>query len=287
MEKVLGSALAACTVTTRAALNARYDIIGLVLEETGIVDEGSSVRKDRIARLTEVLCLLLQTEEGEKERMEEKETTPTLCASLLPATAARLYLRLFGEDVHSSAEEKKGAAAAVRCRGQLAELLSALTSALLEQVVGAYEVLFATALRGLGDREAGVRRACVRVFRQLVPLAALAKQTSPARRASLSSASPLASAGSDSSSSAVHLAMEKASELLHHIFTKQSPFRIHKSQHERDLNVMQTLAQCTNLVTYQNEELAPAQLREYQWDGVSWLTQLRRFGLNGILADEM
>lgn len=28
-------------------------------------------------------------------------------------------------------------------------------------------------------------------------------------------------------------------------------------------------------------------LRSYQWEGVSWLTRLRRCGLSGILADEM
>jgi hypothetical protein len=28
-------------------------------------------------------------------------------------------------------------------------------------------------------------------------------------------------------------------------------------------------------------------VRGYQWDGISWLTQLRRCGLGGILADDM
>lgn len=272
----MGSALLACTAATRAALNARYDIVGLVLDAAGTVEqeqEPPAPGRGRITRLAEVLCLLFRTEDRDGEAIEESSPTPCLSASLLPTTAARLYLRLFGEKVASSA--------AVTARGQLAELLCSLTSALLGQVVGAYEILFATALRGLGDREAGVRRACVRVFHQLVPLAALAKQTS-SRRAS--SALPVQA---DRISSEVQVAVEKASELLQHIFTKQSPFRIQKSQQERDLHLMRTLAQYTNLVTYQSAVLAPAQLRDYQWDGVSWLTQLRRFGLNGILADEM
>lgn len=272
MEKVLGSALLACTPSTRAALNARYDVVGLVLDAAGAVEKASALEGDRIPRLAEVLCLLFQTETSEGDTDDV-----SLPPSLLPATAARLYLRLFDQCL------PKGQAATVVSRNQLAELLSSLTSSLLEQVVGAYEILFATALRGLGDREAGVRRACVRVFRQLVPLAALAKQTSCARRVS----SSMSGTSANTSSNEVHLAVEKASELLQHIFTKQSPFRIQKSHRERDLNIMKTLTQCTNLVAHHDAALAPAQLRDYQWDGVSWLTQLRRFGLNGILADEM
>ncbi len=270
MEKVLGSALLACTRATRAALNARYDVVGRILDAAGAVEKGSTMGSDRISRLSEVLCLLLETNAGDNEG-----DTANLCASpsLLPTTAARLYLRLFDEETCSPA---------VASRSQLAELLSSLTSMLLEQVVGAYEILFATALRGLGDREAGVRRACVRVFRQLVPLAALAKQTSTRRT---SSSVPVTS--SNASLGAVHHAVEKASELLQHIFTKQDPFRIQQSHRERDLSVMKTLAQCTNLIAYHDAARAPAQLRDYQWEGISWLTQLRRFGLNGILADEM
>eukprot|EP01032_Pedospumella_encystans_P015307 gene15307-17515_t len=276
VEKVLGSALLACTYSTRAALNARYDVIGLVLDAAGAVEKASALESDRTSRLSEVLCLLFQTETSDADAVSPSPT------SLLPATAARLFLRLFEQEAHPPAD-RKGQVATVASRNQLAELLCSLTSALLEQVVDAYEILFATALRGLGDREAGVRRACVRVFRQLVPLAALAKQTSSARRAS----SPMSGTSANAALNEVHLAVEKASELLQHIFTKQSPFRIQKSHRERDLKIMKTLTQCTNLVAHHDAALAPAQLRDYQWDGVSWLTQLRRFGLNGILADEM
>jgi len=52
-------------------------------------------------------------------------------------------------------------------------------------------------------------------------------------------------------------------------------------------SVMEVLSSQTNLVVKGRSSLQSAQLREYQWAGVSWLTQLRRFDLNGILADEM
>jgi len=62
VEKVLGSALLACTRATRAALNARCDVVGLVLDAAGAVEKGSTMGSDRISRLAEVLCLLLKIE---------------------------------------------------------------------------------------------------------------------------------------------------------------------------------------------------------------------------------
>ena len=96
---------------------------------------------------------------------------------------------------------------------------------------------------------------------------------------------------------------------MDHIFTKKIPFRLQSSEHSRDLRVMEALRNYTNLVQdvandmtsppeitlieYVDDghefkkKLSDAHLRKYQWEGVSWLTQLRRFGLGGILADEM
>lgn len=194
-------------------------------------------------------------------------------AVLMSQVVGRLHQLLFAEKPNESHFR-------VSFRSQLASLLEKLTENSPEQVLGAYEVLFATALRGLGDRDVDVRRTCVGVFRSLVPLAPLAKQTA-ARRAALSTVA------TTEARDEVQGAIERSSELLQHIFTKQNPFRIQRSHHPRDLDIMAELTKYSNLARLGLPSLSPAQLRDYQWDGVSWLTQLRRFGLNGILADEM
>ena len=260
--------------------------MGLALAAAGAVVESTQAAAGLVARMVDVLCMLLESSERDGDCVAET-------ASLLPSIAARLYMLLFADSngaIHS-AEQGMGAPL---CRSQLASVLSLLTSRLLRQLVGCYELLFATALRGLCDRDSGVRKCCVGVFRLLVPLASLAKQTS-AKRAKLVVADDASVISPTSEASLVQKAVSKSSELLQHIFTKQSPFRLQKSTHARDLQIMEVLSKQTNLVAAESSgaaahkavTLSSAQLRDYQWDGVSWLTQLRRFGLNGILADEM
>jgi len=255
-------ALRACTASARRALDARFDVAGRVLASVGGVPDPSG---RQVTTAAEVLSLLME--------QPANATSNDLPAVLMSHVVGRLHHILF-------AERQSPGGFPVSLRSQLAALLEKLTENLPERVLGAYEVLFATALKGLGDRDADVRRTCVRVFRSLVPLAALAKQTA-AHRASLSTTT-LSEARDE-----VHAAVERSSELLQHIFTKQNPFRIQKSQHPRDLDIMAELTKYSNLVQLGLPNLSSAQLRDYQWDGVSWLTQLRRFGLNGILADEM
>ena len=251
--------LRACTAAARRALSARFDIVGLLLAAAGTVSDPTG---GLVGNATEVLSLLLlQPADTVGDASQEQ--------LLMSEVVGQLHLLLFPDQ----SSECSGV-----YRIQLAQLLQNLVEDMPELVIEAYEVMFATALRGIGDRDADVRRDCVRVFRSLVPLASLAKQTAPRR--ALSRYASCASNG-------VHGAIERSSELLQHIFTKQNPFRIQRSQHPRDLELMAELARYTNLVEARHSALSPAQLRDYQWDGVSWLTQLRRFGLNGILADEM
>lgn len=244
-------ALRASTPAARVKLSTRFDVVGQELISVGTLADPSG----RFVRDAADILLTL---------VESHDETGARSNSKLSDVVGRLYLLLF--------EEEK-----VEFRGQVAGLLEHLATGLREHTLDAYEILFATALRGLGDWDVAVRRPCVRVFRLLVPLASLAKQTA-ARRLLVR---PI------NLHDAAHLAVGRSSELLQHIFTKQNPFRLEESQHPRDLKIMAYLSEQTNLLSKRHSTLSPAQLRDYQWEGVSWLTQLRRFGLNGILADEM
>ena len=191
----------------------------------------------------------------------------------------------------------------------VAEIFLATARRYPAKLLSSYEVWFAAALHGLGNFDPRVRRACVRVFQLLVPMAPLAravekkhetaqiKEDSASNHISITTTAPSTTTSASTEQQlprTVHTAAETAKELLGHIFTKQSMLRLQSSDHVRDRSILLQLTQMTNLVSNQNsvEEkllsgLSPARLREYQWDGVSWLTQLRRFGLNGVLADEM
>jgi hypothetical protein len=162
----------------------------------------------------------------------------------------------------------------------VAQVLLELTREHMEHILADFGMWFSSALSGIGHCDPAVRVPCVQAFKQLVPMAALAQATHH-RGAKMD---PLAS----------EPAARDTSELLEHIFSKKAPLRLQHSTSARDIEIVRQLALSTNLIGGRAESghptlgsLAVATLREYQWEGVSWLTQLRRFGLNGILADEM
>jgi len=179
-----------------------------------------------------------------------------------------------------------------------------LSLRLRENIIVCYQKWFSTALYGLGDADAGIRRYSIEVFRMIVPMAPIAKQRSHqiCREVVTSTDSSKAGEGDccrddilvdspveDEGDSTLSL-------VLLNLFSKETSVRIDQSKNTVDMKIISTLHQLTNLVdsspSHQRsisttKQLSSAKLRDYQWSGVSWLTQLRRFGLNGILADAM
>jgi hypothetical protein len=142
----------------------------------------------------------------------------------------------------------------------------AATTVLLHDFVA---VLGAT-LRRLGDPEPAVRRPAVAALRLLVPLAALAT-TRP----------DVVDAGGDGANGDGDAAQRhrQLCDLAEHVLSRGRPPRLDESTRAVDV-----------AATAQLRRQAPAAalaLRPYQWEGVSWLTHLRRCGLGGVLADEM
>jgi hypothetical protein len=159
----------------------------------------------------------------------------------------------------------------------VAQVLLELTRGQMDYILADFGVWFSSALSGIGHCDADVRVPCVLAFKQLVPVASLAQATHSRAAKPEPCADELT---------------RDTSELLEHIFSKKAPLRLQHSTKARDLDIVRQLSLSTNLVGGRDGResipgLSLARLREYQWDGVSWLTQLRRFGLNGILADEM
>jgi hypothetical protein len=198
--------------------------------------------------------------------------------SALRQLAAQFYRVLSRQPRHQP--EKPHMASNVAA---VAQMLLALVSNHSDRLLPEYDTLFASTLRGLADFDSAVRVPCVQAFKALVPLASLAQAI---RSATVNGG------GQNNSVVSEGCSPLPARELLDHIFTKSEPLRLQHSTHRTDQRVLAVLAQQTNLVAAHDgagahKDLSPSPLREYQWEGISWLTQLRRFGLSGILADEM
>ena len=134
-------------------------------------------------------------------------------------------------------------------------------------------------LRRLGDPEPAVRRPAVAALRLLVPLAALARD---ARRASSSS-----DAGADSCTTA--LQHQHLCDLAEHVLSRSRPPRLDESASAADVAAAALLRRIAPdaAAGAAGPTVVAAALRPYQWEGLSWLTHLRRCGLGGVLADEM
>ena len=133
-----------------------------------------------------------------------------------------------------------------------------------EKILTNFDSTLSIALRGLGDYSDPVRRFSAKSLRILVTFAPLVRNSGTVD-------------DDDSSSSQIF----KTKLLI------DSP---------ADASIIDFLKNVTNLVASNDSStnqrppipgLSPNGLRDYQWEGVSWLTQLRRSGLGGILADDM
>lgn len=253
------SALAACSRAVREELMAAHDLLDIVFRS--LAQAGEDPSDEVVKGAVAVLCLLTDAvQRGDLTGQIYAEDDDTV------ATLREIGVRLFGFLSREGTEPPAGFPCA---RRRASEVFYRLAQQRLDAVVHCYEVWFAAALHGIADNEPAVRRSCVSAFRLLVPLASVAKRTSLRQR------------------NAVQQAALPSCDLIDHIFTKQSALKIQLSERPQDLNIMAVLSAKTNLWVQSCSGLHTAQLRAYQWEGVSWLTQLRRFGLNGILADEM
>lgn len=248
----ISSALSACSAAERQKILAKFNLLSSVFSS---ISQSYTTSDEVVDAAVAVLCLLTE----DKDSAENADGGQT---AVLRAIGPQLHQLLTG---HASLSEGGS-----RSRKLIAEVFHQLVQQRLGALVHCYEVWFSTALFGIGDSDPSVRRSCVQSFRLLVPLASVAQRASAWRR------------DTDSVSPAL-----PSADLLDHIFTKQSALKIQHSQRPQDVQIMAELAARTNLWVESSSSLHAAQLRAYQWEGVSWLTQLRRFGLNGILADEM
>lgn len=136
-------------------------------------------------------------------------------------------------------------------------------------ILPSYEAWLGLVLRGIA-LPSGYGEPFVGCFRLLVPLAALVRNRLPA---DLHGATP-------------------AAAVTRLILARESPPRLTVSPNEYDREIIIRLARGSNIAVSDWIACGPSTqvglaLRGYQWDGITWLTFLRRAGLSGILADEM
>jgi hypothetical protein len=127
---------------------------------------------------------------------------------------------------------------------------------LRELLLPVFPTCFSIALDGIADCDFTVKKNCTQVFRLLIPLVPLAKLSYLNKKISYN---------------------QKSYELFDLILGNKAIVPLNQSKNYVDRCILSKLSRSTNNLI----------LRDYQWDGVSWLTQLRRCGLSGILADEM
>jgi hypothetical protein len=132
-----------------------------------------------------------------------------------------------------------------------------------------YSIWLEIGIKGFGHYDAIIRQACIEGFRSLVPLAPVGLHYLERMERATSSVG---------SSTKVRPSLP----LIQLLLCRSTPLKITESANSLDKLIIQLLsspAVCRN----QSFKL----LRDYQWEGISWWTTLRRCGLSGILTDEM
>ncbi|RYH32306.1 hypothetical protein EON65_00810 [archaeon] len=168
----------------------------------------------------------------------------------------RDVLNLFCHALHACMFENRTIVESARY--SLSKLFTYLISALQDNIVlHSFNSWLKTALHGVGDYNDSVASVMLRGFRILV------------------SYTPLALKHSDKVSSDKQDSMDLVC-LLAKSSMPLSTLSILHSQNQVDQFIVASI-----------NEMSITKLRQYQWEGVSWITMLRRNGLSGILADEM
>eukprot|EP00606_Chrysophyceae_sp_TOSAG23-5_P001621 GSChrysophyteH2.ASY1.ANO1.1196.1 assembled CDS len=162
-----------------------------------------------------------------------------------------------------------------------------------------YSAWLATALAGLSCAEERARGACLQVLRLLVPLAAVARgrDSSSEGRSDTHAAHSSDVSGSDTSSIS-----DSSVSMARHILARGTPpdirtvhgdgadaRRVHSLLEalEEHRQVTATTAAAAVTGSQAGRRRPRLVLRDYQWQGVSWITYVCVFGLGGVLADDM
>lgn len=174
----------------------------------------------------------------------------------------------------------------VKLREIFAQFFSVICSRITSNYLLPYFLhFFALALRGVGDFNSTIRQQCTIAFRQLVPLAPLAKQ----QLLSLSRQDDIINDDDPSIRMSPNdkNSLGNTMFLLRQIFQREKINSINQSTNSEDVQIVNILLGIMSPTESSQNERSAYTLRQYQWEGISWLTNLRRCGLSGILADEM
>jgi hypothetical protein len=165
-----------------------------------------------------------------------------------------IFSKLFSNDPHTLLHLAPS-------RILLIECYCILVNKLHDQIaLHAYNDWLNIGVHGLADFDSSVRRLAISGFHCLLPFAPFAAQ-----RLGLN----------------CHRVPSTTYTLLDCFSSKENPLSLSTSTNPIDQFIVQHLmpgrpfSQCNT------------ELRQYQWDGVSWWTLLRRCGLSGMIADEM
>lgn len=164
-------------------------------------------------------------------------------------------------------------------RATAARIVRLLSSSLEAQLLqwsrkDGFLLWLSLAVAGMGDAESVVRTESVAALRVLVPLIALAVTGSESSQTAADSSLPLAKE--------IFTAEDKSVAVLQTLLeTGQTPML---ESCPADATLLKKLRDLTGLGPPSS---VPGGLRQYQWEGVCWLTAMRRCGFGTLLADEM
>lgn len=145
-----------------------------------------------------------------------------------------------------------------------------------------YPLWLSIALLGIGDFDSVIRNYCTLAFRFIVPLSSVAKGKLY---------HPTANKTEQQDQQKVSRHCDVGCSLLLSILSRCPVPSLLRSSNEQDKFICKFVHQYLSCKRggddSDSDSEAMISLRLYQWEGISWLTHLRRAGLSGCLSDEM
>ena len=215
-------------------------------------------------------------EEGSTAPDQASYELPSYMQQAIDATADVLALLLFKQGTFTPQKQKQGQSelaarltsllqGGIATASAAASLLLAMLSRLdrnggvdASACLPNFKSWLGTALVGINQPAPLVRKSCMQTLHVITPWAPLARQKWAAEREQRDKS----------------VAIEESVAMAEMVLAQAAPQDITSTPAD------------ASLVKVLRSKLS-ADLRQYQWTGVSWLTYLRRCGLGGILADEM
>ena len=282
-------------------------LVRVAQEFLGSASEGSSEMWARV--MADFVVSWVLPEGGGEEEESQFSLKPSSISSdnraaqVLQTLAAFVFIHISGDSENNLLLPTVTGQHSTNARKySIALLMLELAARLQGLMLHGFQTWFASALHGIGDPSSQVRQCCLSAFKLLVPLAPIGRamnllepsssgENAADSRRSFTRGIPASEGG-------------RISSLLETLFPASGlqPPRIDRSRAEIDATIIEALKKSTHLfgeglaasihshpnnITHMKNSIAHACLRGYQLDGVTWLTQLRRCGLSGVLADEM